>query len=396
MPKPKYWGVELNRNRHGRPRWFFRPERGKGMLRIRLPDAYGSPEFEAAWRAAVAGQPLPASQSLPRQGRKASIGKLGWLIALYLQNRAFTEELKPATQRPRRSMLEKLGAEKGHVDIEVVDKGVIQASINARAATPLMAGAWLYAVKAMFDWATREYMTDPATGELKPILADNPCLGVRLPRAPKPADPDEETGHPEFSDDDLDVFEAAYRLGTLERRVYEAIFCSGLRVGDAARFGREHVMKDGSVRLKTEKTGALAEFDIVDRLRRALAAGPHPPVGVPNFLVTQRGKPWDKNYLGSWFGERCRAIGLERSAHGLRKSAARIAAEAGATEEMLMAQFTCSSPAMAHHYVRAAKKKKLTRDAQRLRFGEQNVVKFSPTLDLGGGTRVKKVTKTRG
>jgi hypothetical protein len=378
MPKPKYWGVELNRNRHGHPRWFFRPERGKGKLRIRLPDTYGSPEFEAAWRAAVAGQPLPASPSLPRTGRKASIGKLGWLIALYLQNRAFTEELKPATQRPRRSMLEKLGAEKGHVDIELIDKGVIQASVNARAAKPLMAGAWLYAVKAMFDWATREYMTDLATGDLKPMLADNPCLGVRLPRAAKPADPDEETGHPEFSDDNLDWFEANYPLGTLERRVYEAIFCSGLRVGDAARFGHQHVMKDGSVRLKTEKTGAIAEFDIVDRLRLALAARPHPPVGVPNFLVTKRGKPWDKGYLGSWFGERCRAIGLARSAHGLRKSAARIAAEKGATEEMLMAQFTWSSPAMAHHYVRAAKKKKLTRDAQRLRFGEQNVVKFAP------------------
>jgi integrase len=388
MPKPRYWGVEPNPNRHGRLRWYFRPDRTK--LRIRLPDDYGSPAFEIAWRAAVAGQTLPAPQILPRQGRKASIGKVGWLIALYLQNRAFTEELKPATQRPRRAMLEKLGAEKGHVDIEDVDKGVIQASVNARAAKPLMAGAWLYAVKAMFDWATREYMADPATGELKPILADNPCLGVRLPRARKPADPDEETGHPEFSDDDLDAFEAAYPLGTLERRVYEAIFCSGLRVGDAARFSRQHVMKDGSVRLKTEKTGALAEFDIVDRLRRALAAGPHPPGGVPNFLVTQRGKPWDKNYLGSWFGERCRAIALDRSAHGLRKSAARIAAEAGATEEMLMAQFTWSSPAMAHHYVRAARKKKLTRDAQRLRFGEQNVVKFPPTQVLGGGSSAKR------
>ena len=390
MPKPRYWGVEPNRNRHGRLRWYFRRERGKGKPRIRLPDDYGSPAFEAAWRAAVAGQPLPlpAAQGLAR-GRRASRGSLGWLIALYLENRAFTEELKPATQRPRRAMLEKLGVEKGHVDIEDVVKGVIQASVTARAGSPGMAAAWLYAVKAMFDWATREYMADPATGELKPILADNPCVGVRLPRASKPADPDEETGHPEFSDDDLDAFEAAYPLGTLERRVYEAIFCTGLRVGDAARFGRLHVMKDGAVRLKTEKTGALAEFDIVDRLRHALAAGPHPPVGVPNFLVTQRGKLWDKNYLGKWFGERCRAIGLARSAHGLRKSAARIAAEAGATEEMLMAQFTWSSPAMAHHYVRAARKKKLTRDAQRLRFGEQNVVKFAPTLALGGGRGAK-------
>jgi hypothetical protein len=45
---------------------------------------------------------------------------------------------------------------------------------------------------------------------------------------------------------------------------------------------------------------------------------------------------------------------------------------------------------MAHHYVRAARKKKLTRDAQRLRFGEQNVVKFPPTQVLGGGSSTKR------
>jgi hypothetical protein len=62
-------------------------------------------------------------------------------------------------------------------------------------------------------------MPDLATGELKLILEDNPCVGVRLPKAPKPTDPDEETGHPEFSDDDLDKFEGAYprNLGALAR-----------------------------------------------------------------------------------------------------------------------------------------------------------------------------------
>jgi hypothetical protein len=34
-------------------RWYFRPN--KKVKRIRLPDSYGSPEFEAAWRACVAG-----------------------------------------------------------------------------------------------------------------------------------------------------------------------------------------------------------------------------------------------------------------------------------------------------------------------------------------------------
>ena len=42
--------------------------------------------LDAAWRACVAGQPLPVApgQGLA-QARKASRGKLGWLIELYLQ-----------------------------------------------------------------------------------------------------------------------------------------------------------------------------------------------------------------------------------------------------------------------------------------------------------------------
>ena len=62
MPKPKkYWGVEKNPNRHGRRRWYFRPSDNKVKPRIRLPDTYGSAEFEAAWRS-VHGRPAPAAR----------------------------------------------------------------------------------------------------------------------------------------------------------------------------------------------------------------------------------------------------------------------------------------------------------------------------------------------
>jgi hypothetical protein len=87
MPKPKYWGVELNRNRHGRKRWYFRPPDRKGPRRIRLPDSYGSPEFDLAWRACMAGAPLPAP-GLVRVPLHRSRGTLGWLIRLYLRRSA--------------------------------------------------------------------------------------------------------------------------------------------------------------------------------------------------------------------------------------------------------------------------------------------------------------------
>src|ERR1700722_9926799 len=230
MPKPKYWGVELNRNRHGRPRWFFRPERGKGKLRIRLPDTYGSPAFDAAWRAAVAGQPLPAPQNRPPQGRRPSRNSLGWLISLYLASPAFLGN-RASTQRPRRTMLEKLGAEKGQVDIEDIDRSVIQEAMNARRETVHMANAWLTTVSNMFDWAMQE-RTDPATG--RPFRLDsNPCEFVKRFQPLKKDDlDDEEDGHPTFTDEDLAAFEAAYPHGTLGRLIYEVLLCTGLRVGD--------------------------------------------------------------------------------------------------------------------------------------------------------------------
>jgi hypothetical protein len=120
MPKPKkYWGVEKNLNRHRRVRWYFRPERDEP--RIRLPDDFGGAEFEAAWRAAIAGQPLPASPSLPRQGRRASRGSLGWLVSLHLASPAFLDN-RASTQRPRRTMLEKLAVAHGSTDIEDITR----------------------------------------------------------------------------------------------------------------------------------------------------------------------------------------------------------------------------------------------------------------------------------
>ena len=42
---------------------------------------------------------------------------MGWLVGLYLASPAFLDN-RASTQRPRRTMLEKLALEKGAVDIE--------------------------------------------------------------------------------------------------------------------------------------------------------------------------------------------------------------------------------------------------------------------------------------
>jgi integrase len=59
------------------------------------------------------------------------------------------------------------------------------------------------------------------------------------------------------------------------------------------------------------------------------------------------------------FREACKAAGVDKSAHGLRKTAARRAAEAGATVNELEAMFGWEGGTMALHYTRSANRRRL-------------------------------------
>jgi hypothetical protein len=52
VPRPRKSYVQKERNRHGKTVWYFR--RGDGP-RVRLPDPYESPAFNAAYIKALAG-----------------------------------------------------------------------------------------------------------------------------------------------------------------------------------------------------------------------------------------------------------------------------------------------------------------------------------------------------
>ena len=136
-------------------------------------------------------------------------------------------------------------------------------------------------------------------------------------------------GHPTWSDEDLAAFEAAYPHGTRQRLIYEVLLCTGLRVGDAARVGRQHV-KDGVLRLKTEKTHTPVALRVLPRLEHALAVGPKGLDTELAWITGNNRKAMQKGYLGDFLGNAARKIGLNRSAHGLRKAAARRYIEAGA------------------------------------------------------------------
>jgi Phage integrase family len=102
----------------------------------------------------------------------------------------------------------------------------------------------------------------------------------------------------------------------------------------------------------------------------------------------------DKTTLGDWFGTACKAIGLDRSAHGLRKASARLYAERGASVSQLMALFGWRTPAMAMRYVAMADRKRMALDAQAAMDWDQIRNRNSPTGDSGGGS-VAKVTRNQ-
>jgi len=82
------------------------------------------------------------------------------------------------------------------------------------------------------------------------------------------------------------------------------------------------------ISLQTEKTGIWVHIPILPELAATLQAG---PTGDLAFIANARGNPMTKESLGNLFAEACRAAGVQKSAHGLRKAAATNAANHGAT-----------------------------------------------------------------
>jgi integrase len=198
---------------------------------------------------------------------------------------------------------------------------------------------------------------------------------------------DEEDGHKTWSEEELAKFERAYPIGSYERLVYSILLYTGLRIGDAARLGRQHIQKDGTIQLRNEKTGAVVYLPILAPLRQALAAGPKGRPEQLAFITLGRGTNVGKEHLGAWFSEAAERAGLlDCTAHGIRKAAARRLAEAGATVNQLMAIFGWARPDMAIKYTREASKKHMAAEAigGLVRNETENV--YSLTAFLGEGT----------
>src|ERR1700722_9984953 len=328
MPRPRPPHLHRETTRHRKSVWYVRIGKGK---RVRIPGEYGSPEFMAAYDDAISGRCKPVRSSGPAEGSFA------WALGLYRRSQAWAS-LSIATRRQREAIF--LHVEKTHGTSRFLawKPGDIAAGRDKRSEHPNAARHFVQALRGLFEWA------------LEARLARvDPTAGVKLVR-PKTE------GFAVWTDDDVLAFRRRWPLGTRERVAFEVLRATGLRRGDVVRIGRPQ-LRVGVIRINTQKTGERVAIAVNDELLEAIAAG---PCGELTFIAGERGGPMRKESFGNWFRETCKAAGVSKSAHGIRKAAATADAEAGWTDAELDAKFGWTGGKMAAHYTRTASRERLS------------------------------------
>jgi integrase len=330
MPRPRPPHLHRQVTRHGKTVWYVRVAKG---ARIRIRAEFGSTEFYAEYQSALSGSPLTSTKN-----KDQPQGTLAWLFDRYRENSLHWGGLKLATRRQHENIFRRVLESPGSKPFAKIDALAINAGIERRAKTSAsQARHFLIAMRGLFRWALK-------AGHVKV----DPTAGIETPQL-KTGD-----GFIAWTEADVEAYHRVWTIGTRQRVWLDVLLYTGLRIGDAFRFGKQHVGQ-----MKTEKTGQEVYPEIADDLAKTLAAG---PIGDLTFIVSGNGRPFtSKKAFGNAFSEACRAAGVAGSAHGVRKLAATREANAGASEATLEAIFGWRGGHMASLYTRTANRKRLAK-----------------------------------
>ncbi|WP_080849932.1 tyrosine-type recombinase/integrase [Agrobacterium tumefaciens] len=332
MPRKLYPHVHKQKTRHNKWVFYFRLGKGK---RIRLPNP-NDPEFKAAYMAALNGSPVTVET--------AHEGTLGWLWERYTTESAKWAGYSAATQKQQRLIMAKVLKTASKSSLKVVTQDVIQEGVDKRHETPAQAGNFLKVMRGMFGWAKKMR-----------LVAVDPSLGVEAPDYKK-------GGFPAWTMDEVKAFRQKYEIGTTARLAMELMLLAGLRRSDLVRAGRQHI-SGNILSMDTEKTGARITVELSADLITVINATPRKGL---HLVETSRGKPFVKESFGNWFRDQCNEAKVYKSAHGLRKLSATLAAEGGAASHHLLAQYGWTNLATAEIYTRGIDRRRLGIETSRI------------------------------
>lgn len=325
MKRPPYLSRRVTR--HGKVVWYF--WRGEGHKLIRLRAEYGSQEFSDQYAAALSG-----SIEEPKK-TKETPETIAWLIARYRETSVWAE-LSAATKKQRENIFARLIRDAGNIPYREVNRASIVATRDAKRDTPAAANNFMKTMRGLFRWALEASLIDidPTAG----------VKGVKLKNT---------GGFQIWSRRELEAFEARWPIGSRERLAYSILLYTGLRRGDAARLGRQHI-RDGVIQIQTEKTNTTVIIPVLPTLQAVIDASPKKDMSFIGMT---------KESFGNWFKEACVKANVKGSAHGLRKAGAAKAAEEGATVHELNAIFGWTGTKMASLYTEKADRARMARKA---------------------------------
>jgi integrase len=327
--------VHSYKDRHGKQRHYYRRE-GK---RITLRGRPGEAEFMRAYEDAAARFVGPQ----PATSKAVAAGTFDALCISYYRSPEFTE-LRETSKRTYRGIIDRWRQEHGAKRVKHIERRHIKEHIAtaAEVSGPHAANNLRMILQILSRFAVDNEWR-----------RDDPTIGVRPLRA-------KSTGFVSWSDEDIAAFEKRWAKGTRQRLAMALLLYTGQRRGDVVRMGWQAVSGD-SVRVVQSKTGVALTIPLHSQLGDVLKDTPRKNL---TFLMTNLGEPFTAAGFGNWFRDACDAAGLKgRSAHGLRKAAARRLAEAGCSALQIGAITGHKTLKELSRYTAAADQVKLARDA---------------------------------
>jgi integrase len=337
-------------DRYGKTRIYFRR---KGEAKIRLVAEPGTAEFHVEYISAV-----------NRLGLDKRTGTVSWLAECYYSSITF-EQLEVTTRRVRRRILDAIDVRLGSRMIAQLRVEELEMLRDEKRSAPAAANARIKALRALFKWGCKQKLGG------RPLISRNPANEIEyLP-------PHNKFGHHTWTRDEILQYRARHPLGTKARLALDLLFYTGVRISDVVRLGppmeRAGIRGDDRKWLHfTEKKNARSlpkqrAIPIEAPLRRSIATtrtGHHLTYLMTKFGETYASEKAFANRFKSW----CAQAGLPThcTAHGVRKAAATIAAENGATHDDLKAMFGWTTSKMVDHYTRLVQQRRLVAKSMRL------------------------------
>lgn len=320
------------RRASGRVDWYFRR---KGYPLVRLPELpHDDPQFLAAY-AAAAETPSPRRAEPPESIR-------GLIEAAMASDRYLS--LSGVYRATLRRHFEAIREQAGNAPAKRLRGRHVRADVERSANPNDRRKAWRF----LCDFGV-------AAG----LLVTNPSTGIVAPRKPPTV------GFPPWTWVELEAFRQRWQIGTTKRAVFELLFWTGLRIGDAVNIGPGHIDRSGVLVFAQSKVKKAAYIPWTaplpplvaecaadrDLMHRALDA-----VGSRHmtFLATSQGATRSEKGLGNMVRRAAREAGVEKSAHGLRKSRGIALAEAGLSAHGIMSWLGHQTLKEAQHYTEEA------------------------------------------